>query len=161
MPVSTWSYQAQGTGIRHLGPTAQDFRAAFGLGENGTTIFFQNELPYDPPNQAAWQHDGVLGWAAYKVAPWVRTHQLWGAGSYIPEVLSTSSPSMATFYQGVLNSPYVDWLTEYNTPAQPTGTNQAIGHGSFSPELVRGVITSLSRHTPIEAPKTRRRFPIN
>jgi hypothetical protein len=55
----------------------------FWAGENGTTIFFQNELPYDPPNQAAWQHDGVLGWAAYKVANWVRTHQLWGAGSYV------------------------------------------------------------------------------
>ena len=52
-------------------------------GENGRTIFFQNELPYDPPNQAAWQHDGVLGWAAYKVADHVRTHELWGGGSYI------------------------------------------------------------------------------
>src|ERR1051325_1327017 len=29
---------------------------------------------------------------------------IWGTGSYIPEVLSTASPSMATFYQGVLNS---------------------------------------------------------
>jgi hypothetical protein len=52
-------------------------------GEHGRTIFFQNELPYDPPNQAAWQHDGVLGWAAYKVADTVRTHEVWGAGSYI------------------------------------------------------------------------------
>ena len=52
-------------------------------GENGKTIFFQNELPYDPPNQAAWQHDGVLGWAAYKVADSVKTHELWGGGSYI------------------------------------------------------------------------------
>jgi hypothetical protein len=52
-------------------------------GGNGTTIFFQNELPYDPPNQAAWQHDGVPGWAAYKVADGVTTHQLWGGGSYI------------------------------------------------------------------------------
>ena len=41
-------------------------------GENGKTIMFQNEMPYDPPNQAAWQHDGVLGWAAYKVADWVQ-----------------------------------------------------------------------------------------
>ena len=30
-----------------------------GHGENGKTIMFQNEMPYDPPNQAAWQHDGV------------------------------------------------------------------------------------------------------
>ncbi len=52
-------------------------------GENGRTIFFQNELPYDPPNQAAWRHGAVLGWAAYKVANSVRTHELWGGGSYI------------------------------------------------------------------------------
>jgi hypothetical protein len=51
-------------------------------GENGKTIMFQNEMPYDPPNQAAWQHDGTLGWAAYKVAPSVRTHEGWGLGSY-------------------------------------------------------------------------------
>lgn len=52
-------------------------------GENGTTILFQNELPYDPPNQASYQHDGVLGWAAYKVADSVRRHELWGGGSYV------------------------------------------------------------------------------
>jgi hypothetical protein len=52
-------------------------------GEGGKTIFFQNELPYDPPNQAAWQHDGVPGWAAYKVADQVSTHEAWGVGSYI------------------------------------------------------------------------------
>jgi hypothetical protein len=52
-------------------------------GEHGRTVFFQNELPYDPPDQAAWQHDGVPGWAAYKVAGDVQTHELWGGGSYI------------------------------------------------------------------------------
>ena len=52
-------------------------------GEGGRTIMFQNELPYDPPDQAAWQHDGSLGWAAYKVASSVRTHELWGGGSYV------------------------------------------------------------------------------
>jgi hypothetical protein len=51
-------------------------------GEEGKTIMFQNEMPYDPPNQAAWQHDGVLGWAAYKVADSVETHEAWGLGSY-------------------------------------------------------------------------------
>jgi hypothetical protein len=52
-------------------------------GERGKTVFFQNELPYDAPNQAAWQHGSTLGWAAYKVADSVRTHELWGGGSYI------------------------------------------------------------------------------
>ena len=51
-------------------------------GENGKTIMFQNEMPYDPPDQAAWQHDGVLGFAAYKVADSVTTHEGWGLGSY-------------------------------------------------------------------------------
>jgi hypothetical protein len=51
-------------------------------GENGKTIMFQNEMPYDPPNQAAWQHDGILGYAAYKVAESVTTHEGWGLGSY-------------------------------------------------------------------------------
>jgi hypothetical protein len=52
-------------------------------GQNGRTVMFQNELPYDPPNQDAWRHGDVLGFAAYKIAPWVRTHELWGGGAYI------------------------------------------------------------------------------
>jgi hypothetical protein len=38
MPIATWSYRAEDDMIRHLGPTAQNFRAAFGLGANETTI---------------------------------------------------------------------------------------------------------------------------
>ena len=38
MPVTTWNYKTQDKSIRHIGPVAQDFRAAFGLGENSTTI---------------------------------------------------------------------------------------------------------------------------
>ncbi len=33
MPVSTWSYKSDDPTVRHLGPMAQDFRAAFGLGD--------------------------------------------------------------------------------------------------------------------------------
>ena len=51
-------------------------------GENGTTIMFQNEMPYDPPNQPAWSHDGIDGFASYKVADDVRSHQGWGLGAY-------------------------------------------------------------------------------
>jgi hypothetical protein len=34
----TWNYRSQDTAVRHLGPTAQDFHAAFALGENETSI---------------------------------------------------------------------------------------------------------------------------
>jgi hypothetical protein len=33
VPVREWNYVAQDAAIRHLGPTAQDFRSAFGLGD--------------------------------------------------------------------------------------------------------------------------------
>ena len=34
MPVTSWAYRSQDPSIRHVGPMAQDFHAAFGLGES-------------------------------------------------------------------------------------------------------------------------------
>ncbi|GAA4629815.1 discoidin domain-containing protein [Actinoallomurus vinaceus] len=51
-------------------------------GERGRTYFFQNEMPYDPPNQAAWTNGSTNGYAAYKVGANVTTHEAWGVGSY-------------------------------------------------------------------------------
>ncbi|MFV2114065.1 discoidin domain-containing protein [Micromonospora sp. LOL_025] len=51
-------------------------------GNGGRTYFYQNEMPYDPPNQAAWMNGATRGYAAYKVADSVSTHQAWGMGSY-------------------------------------------------------------------------------
>ncbi|GGN99143.1 hypothetical protein GCM10010112_92670 [Actinoplanes lobatus] len=51
-------------------------------GNRGRTIFFQNEKPYDVPNQAAWTGPRGNGYAAYKVADNVTDHELWGGGSY-------------------------------------------------------------------------------
>jgi len=51
-------------------------------GNNGRTYFYQNEMPYDPPNQAAYMNGSTQGWAAYKVADSVTTHEAWGLGSY-------------------------------------------------------------------------------
>jgi hypothetical protein len=51
-------------------------------GENGKTIFFQNEMPYDVPSQAAWTSGNGNGWAAYKVGANVLNHEMWGVGSY-------------------------------------------------------------------------------
>ena len=62
-------------------------------GENGVTILYQNELPYDPPTQADWMHDDVEGWAGYKVGDQVKTHTLYGGGVY---VFNRNNPSIHT-----------------------------------------------------------------
>jgi len=38
IPITTWSYKTEGSGVRHIGPMAQDFRAAFGLGDDDKHI---------------------------------------------------------------------------------------------------------------------------
>lgn len=38
MPLSTWNYKTQDKSVRHLGPVAQDFAAAFHLGEDDVSI---------------------------------------------------------------------------------------------------------------------------
>ena len=38
MPVMLWNYKEEGSRILHLGPTAQDFHAAFGLGSDDVSI---------------------------------------------------------------------------------------------------------------------------
>jgi hypothetical protein len=52
-------------------------------GNNGTDIFFQNEMPYDAPSQAAWtEAPGVDGWAAFKMGHNVTSFSGYGMGSY-------------------------------------------------------------------------------
>lgn len=51
-------------------------------GSGGRTYFFQNEKPYDPPNQAAYMNGSTRGYPAYKVADPVSSHEAWGLGSY-------------------------------------------------------------------------------
>jgi hypothetical protein len=52
-------------------------------GNGGTDVFFQNEMPYDVPSQAAWMEArGVDGWAAFKINNKVERFSGYGMGSY-------------------------------------------------------------------------------
>jgi hypothetical protein len=62
-------------------------------GNDGTTIMYQNELPYDPPTQADWTNGSTLGYGGYKVGDNVRTHHLYGAGVY---VFNQNNPAIHT-----------------------------------------------------------------
>jgi hypothetical protein len=53
-------------------------------GQGGTDVFFQNELPYDPPAQAAWNESATQnGYPAFQVGSRVKTFQGYGMGSYV------------------------------------------------------------------------------
>jgi Pectate lyase superfamily protein len=99
-----WAWRADhGNGVGWTANTADtgvivngDNVTAFGLfvehyqkyetiwnGNGGTVIFFQNEMPYDPPSQAAWSEaPGVDGFPALKVAGSVSSFSGYGMGSY-------------------------------------------------------------------------------
>jgi hypothetical protein len=53
-------------------------------GQGGTDIFFQNEMPYDPPSQAAWMASPTQdGYPSFLVTGNVKSFQGYGMGSYI------------------------------------------------------------------------------
>jgi hypothetical protein len=60
-------------------------------GNWGRIYFYQSELPYDAPSQAVWSHDGINGYASYKVADTVTSHQAYGLGVYGVFISSTTA----------------------------------------------------------------------
>src|SRR5260370_85040 len=99
-----WSWRADhGNGVGWTSNTADtgvivngDNATAYGLfvehyqkfnviwnGNGGTDIFFQNEMPYDVPSQAAWMEaPGVDGYAAFEVGDNVTSFHGYGMGTY-------------------------------------------------------------------------------
>jgi hypothetical protein len=100
----TWIWRADhGSGVGWLSNTSTnglivngDNVTAYGLfvehhqqfqvvwnGNHGRTYFYQSEIPYDPPDQASYvSAPGTNGWASYKVANDVTSHEAWGLGIY-------------------------------------------------------------------------------
>ncbi|HET9791033.1 MAG TPA: Ig-like domain repeat protein [Candidatus Angelobacter sp.] len=61
---------------------------------------------------------------------------LYGAGSYLPNIAGTATPTMANFFTDITQSTLFDMLSEYSTAgvtaaSGTAGTNQIIGHGFF------------------------------
>jgi hypothetical protein len=102
-------------------------------GENGRVVFFQNEMPYDPPSQAAWMEaPGVPGWAAFKVADGVQSFHGYGMGSY------------SFFNQGI--EIYADSAFEVPTTL-PTGSLHDLLTVFLDPSIGKGGILSVVNGT--------------
>ena len=96
-----WTVNTGGTGVVVTGNDV----TAYGLfvehyqeneviwsGQGGTDVFFQNELPYDVPSQAAWMASPTQnGFPAFLVTPNVKTFQGYGLGSYVVFIHTTAT----------------------------------------------------------------------
>jgi len=77
-------------------------------GQGGTDVFFQNEMPYDPPSQAAWMASPTQdGYPAFLVTPNVTTFKGYGMGSY--SYFSQGVPIYATEAFEAPNTPGVQF----------------------------------------------------
>ena len=73
-----------GSNVTALGLAVEHYQKEQVLwnGNGGETIFYQSELPYDVPNQAAWMDGSANGYPSYVVSPSVCTHAAYGLGIY-------------------------------------------------------------------------------
>ncbi|HEY1533759.1 MAG TPA: coagulation factor 5/8 type domain-containing protein, partial [Polyangiaceae bacterium] len=73
-----------GNGVTAYGLFVEHFQQFQTLwnGNGGATYFYQSELPYDVPTQSDWQHDGINGYASYKIGDNVTSHDARGLGVY-------------------------------------------------------------------------------
>ncbi|MCL2552070.1 MAG: RICIN domain-containing protein [Actinomycetia bacterium] len=74
-----------GTGVTMYGLAVEHYEKyqTTWNGNGGRVYFYQSETPYDVPDQGSWTTSGGdLGYASYKVANSVTTHEAWGVGIY-------------------------------------------------------------------------------
>ncbi len=73
-----------GNHVTALGLAVEHFQKEQVLwnGSAGETIFYQSELPYDPPSQAAWMDGNANGYPSYVVTGKAKTHTAYGLGIY-------------------------------------------------------------------------------
>lgn len=92
-------------------------------GERGRVYFYQNELPYDPPSQAAYMAGRTRGWAAYKVADGVVDHQATGLGIYAN---FTADPSIVL--ESAIEAPRTPGVRFTHVTTISLGGNGTIAH---------------------------------
>jgi hypothetical protein len=101
-------------------------------GQRGEDIFFQNEMPYDPPDQASWMASPTTnGYPAFGVSPKVTSFQGYGLASYCFFELGIPIEASSAF--SVPNTPGVqlhDILTRF---LNGSGGIQSVVNGTGAP----------------------------
>ena len=94
--------QVTGSGVTAYGLAVEHYQKneVIWSGQGGTDVFFQNELPYDPPSQSAWMASPTQnGFPAFLVSPGVSTFQGYGMGSYVVFIQTTATLHDAEAFQ--------------------------------------------------------------
>jgi hypothetical protein len=126
-------------------------------GNGGRTYFYQNEMPYDPPNQASWMNGGTRGYAAYKVADSVTSHEAWGLGSYC---YFSSDPSVVAEHAfEVPNTAGVKFHDMITVSLGGTGTINHIIDSSGGPSNSSSNVATLNNSPKARSTPTRGRVP--
>jgi hypothetical protein len=107
-------------------------------GQGGTDIFFQNELPYDPPSQSAWMASPTQdGYPAFLVTPRVKTFNGYGMGSYVVFIDTTATLYDAEAFEAP-DTPGVQFQNVVGIWIQGSGGDNSLING------VGGPVTSTS-----------------
>ena len=102
-------------------------------GQGGTDIFFQNELPYDPPSQADWMASPTQnGYPAFLVSPNVKTFQGYGMGSYVVFIQTTATLHDAEAFQAP-HAPDVQFHNVFGVWISGSGGLDSIVNGVGGP----------------------------
>jgi hypothetical protein len=102
-------------------------------GQGGTDVFFQNELPYDPPSQADWMATATQdGYPAFRVLPNVRTFQGYGLGSYVVFIDTTATLYDAEAFEAP-DTPGVQFHNVFGVWIAGSGGDNSIINGTGGP----------------------------
>jgi len=116
-------------------------------GQGGTDVFFQNEMPYDPPSQSAWMASPTQdGYPAFLVTGNVKSFQGYGMGSYIVFIQTTATLFADAAFQAP-KTPGVQFHSLLVVYLGGTGGDKSIING------VGGPVTSTSNPgigTPVD-----------
>jgi hypothetical protein len=102
-------------------------------GQGGTDIFFQNELPYDPPSQSDWMASPTQdGYPAFLVTNNVKSFQGYGMGSYVVFIQTKATLFNAEAFQSP-KTPGVQFHDIFGVWIQGSGGDNSIINGVGGP----------------------------
>jgi hypothetical protein len=102
-------------------------------GQGGTNIFFQNELPYDPPSQAAWMQSPTQnGYPAFQVGRNVTSFQGYAMGSYVVFINTSATLHVAEAFQSP-DTPGVQFHNVFGVWIAGSGGLDSVVNGTGGP----------------------------